>query len=212
VLLLLALFLMGCPSAQVRRFTAEPNVVCRGTQVRLSWDANADGVLSSAPADPTLGEVPKLGERLVTPPATTLYRLEVHYWFSKIARDNTVEVRAAPDGPKPLVGSVADATATCDGRTLALTIDANEKYWDSLLSVGDVARIGDRPLTVEHGGKTAELLNQDASSAFAGTTAQGRWRLSTPLSANETSASPSLPNSLAINVFTRCQPSTRGNP
>lgn len=198
--------LTGC-SAKIHALRAEPNVICQGTTARLSWDASGKGALSAQPADPSLpaAAVAKRGALTVRPSATTLYRLTLS---EKQARDTTVWVRTASSTPQPLAGTIADPSVTCDGQRLGLTVDAPAESWDPFLTIDEVRKVGDRPMRVEHDGRTAELATEGASHAFRGARAQGRWALSVPLRPGEACADPSLPNSLAISIQTTCPAST----
>jgi hypothetical protein len=204
--LLVALLLAapGC-SPGIHSFRAEPNVICNGGQATLTWAASTDGTLSSTPADSTLGPVAATGTRAVTPAATTTYRLSVARWGKTAFRDVGIEVVSAPAESKPIGASVADPSTTCEGNTLAVTVNAPASAWDARIQVATVGVAAgvNRTYHVEHAGRSADVAPGAPSTAFAGLPVQGDWRLSTPLTGSE-ACGRNVPRSLIVDVASTC--------
>ncbi len=195
---------LGC-SPGIQGFRVEPNVICGGGQATLSWIASDDGTLSSVPPDATLGPVSATGTRAVTPSAPTTYRLTVTRWGKTAFRDIGVEVVSAPAEAKAIGASVADPSTTCDGHTLAVTVDAPAAAWDARIQVATVGLAAGviRTYHVEHAGRAADISPGAPSTIFAGLPVQGSWRLSTPLAATE-ACGRNVPRSLLIEVASTC--------
>ena len=195
---------LGC-SPSIQGFRAEPNVICGGGQATLSWIASDDGTLSSAPPDATLGPVSATGTRAVTPSAPTTYRLTVTRWGKTAFQEIGVEVVSAPAVAKSIGASVADPSTTCDGHTLAVTVDAPAAAWDAHIQVASVGLAAGvtRTYHVEHAGRSADISPGVPSAVFAGQPVQGSWRLSTPLAPAE-ACGRNVPRSLIIDVASTC--------
>jgi len=199
----LLLFVLGC-SPGIQSFRAEPNVICSGAPTTLSWNASDDGTLSSTPPDATLGPVPAIGTRAVTPAAATTYRLTVKSGWKTVSRDLGVEVVSVPEA-KTIGASVADPSTTCEGNTLAVTVTAPASAWDARIQVATVGLAPgvDRTYHIEHAGRSADVSAGAPSAAFAGLPVQGSWRLSTPLAPTE-ACGRNVPRSLIIEVASTC--------
>jgi len=195
---------LGC-SPGIQGFRVEPNVICGGGQATLSWIASDDGTLSSVPPDATLGPVSATGTRAVTPAAPTTYRLTVARWGKTAFREIGVEVVSAPAEAKPIGASVADPSTTCDGHTLAVSVDAPAAAWDARIQVASVGLAAgvNRTYHVEHAGRSADISPGAPSTVFAGLPVQGSWRLSTPLAPTEVCGR-NVPRSLIIEVASTC--------
>jgi hypothetical protein len=196
---------LGC-SPGIQAFRAAPNVICGGGQATLTWIASDDGTLSSIPPDATLGPVSATGTRAVTPSAPTTYRLTVTRWGKAAFREIGVEVVSAPVEAKAIGASVADPSTTCDGHTLAITVDAPASAWDARIQVAAVGLAAgvNRTYHVEHAGRSADISPGAPSALFAGLAVQGSWRLSTPLAPTE-ACGRNVPRSLIIEVASTCQ-------
>ncbi len=196
--------LLGCKPT-IHTFRVDPNVVCPGSAVRLSWDASAGGEIAAAPPLAGLGEVPSKGEREVRPQVPTKLRFDAHNLWGTASREVDVDVRAATGTAKSIGASIADPSARCENGTLSVQVTPPDADWDARVRAAEVevpAEVA-RHYHVEHGGRSAELDPGVRSAAFAGLAVRGAWLLSTPLLAGE-SCGPELPRNLLIDVYPSC--------
>jgi len=114
-------------------------------------------------------------------------------------------VVSAPAEAKPIGASVADPSTTCDGHTLAVSVDAPAAAWDARIQVASVGLAAgvNRTYHVEHAGRSADISPGAPSTVFAGLPVQGSWRLSTPLAPTEVCGR-NVPRSLIIEVASTC--------
>src|SRR5437868_11018114 len=107
--------LCGCPPA-IYSFKAEPNRICGGDPVTLSWNASKAGVITIAQAP---GKVEPQGTAQVFPRTNSVrYHFEVSGLFGSAARDADVEIADRKTGP--IGQSISDPSATCSGSTLGV--------------------------------------------------------------------------------------------
>jgi hypothetical protein len=198
----LALAVGGC-APTIDSFRAEPNVICRGSTVRLSWVASTGGQLSSRPPTGALGNVPKEGSVDVSPEKPTTFRLDVSSLFGRASHEAGVDVRDVPSVPKQIGQSVADPSAGCDTASVWVTDNVPADFWDPQLRVGTVASSDSRSYHVEHGGKVGDVNPSTPSTAFAGLPVAGPWKLTTPLLPGE-ACGKNVPRNLVVDVYATC--------
>jgi hypothetical protein len=199
--LFLLLGLCGC-SPSIYSFKAEPNRICGGDPVKLSWNASKAGMITGAQAP---GEVESQGSAQVFPRSSSVrYHFEVSGLFGSAARDVDVEIADRKTGP--IGQSISDPSATCSGSTLAVTAVAPPELVSSNLLVGSITTLAEdkHAYHVEHAGKTADLAPGASTDAFAGLPLTGDWKLSLTLLPAEQCGTPSVPRNLGVQVFTSC--------
>lgn len=202
--LAMAVTAAGC-GPNVSAFAAKPNVICSGSQTRLSWDATKGGTLTASPPTSGTGSVESQGSVMVAPTTTTRFHLEVSSLFGQDGRDVDVSVLAASDAPKPIGRSVADPSASCDGSGVSVTAVAPLEFWDPKLRVGHVVSQDGRRYHIEHAGRSGDVAPGAPSDAFQGTDVSGEWKLKTPLESDE-ACGKKLPRSLMVGVAAACSP------
>jgi hypothetical protein len=191
-------------SPSIYTFKAEPNRVCSGDAVTLSWNASKGGLISGPQAP---GAVDAQGSAQVSPRGGTVrYHFEVRNLFGSAARDVDVEVADGKLGP--IGQSIADPSATCSGSTLGVTAVAPPELVSSHLLVGTISTLAEdrHAYHVEHAGKSADLTPGSSTDAFKGLSLSGEWRLSLTLLAGEQCGTPSVPRNLGVQVVTSCTP------
>jgi hypothetical protein len=193
----------------IQRFEAQPNVICAGTPVTLSWHASTSGELAEsplagAPSDDDTTDVDADGSREVRPRQPTKYRLVVDNWFGDAAREVDVDVRTGEE--VPIGESVAHPSAGCDATHVWVEANAPRSFWDARVRVGSVASVDDRPLRIEHGGLSDDLAAGATSTKFAGQEIAGPWKLVATLRAGESCGTPNMPRVLGFRATTACTP------
>ena len=191
---------------KINHLRAEPNVVCPGSPVFLSWDASAGGTLSATPPDSSLSDVSSAGCTRVNPRSTTRYTLEVRNLFGSDKRQVDVDVRA-DGGVKEVGASVADPSTTCSNGKLSVSVNLPRDYWAAGLTVAKAQLPAEvhREMRVEHAGHSAVLNDQSpATHEFDGVVPSGSWRLTAPLTAGEGCGTPTIPHSLSISLALGC--------
>jgi hypothetical protein len=199
--LVLGIALSAC-GPKITTFNAEPNVICGGSRVHLSWDATSPGSITASSPTEGIGDIDKHGELWVNPKATTRFHLEVSNIFGRDARDVDVSV-SQPAESKVLGQSVADASAACDVNGISVTVVAPAGFWDPKLRVAKVTSSDGRPYHVEHDGRAGDVTPSASSNAFDGAEVAGEWKLRTPLADGE-SCGKKLPRSLMIGLAPTC--------
>jgi len=193
--------LYGCSPA-IYTFKAEPNRICGGDAVKLSWSASKAGVITGAQAP---GQVEANGTAQVFPGSKSVrYHFEVSGMFGSAARDADVEVADRKTGP--IGQSISDPSATCNERTLSVVAVAPPELVSSGLLVGSITTLTEDKHTyhVEHAGKAADLAPGASTNAFEGLPLTGEWKLSLTLLPAEQCGTPSVPRNLGVQVFTSC--------
>lgn len=186
-------------------FKAEPNEICRGSQVRLTWDASKAGTLAATPTIAGMGPVASHGNQLVAPAATTHFHLEVSNLFGHAGRDVDVAVQDTSNLSKTLSRSMADSSADCDAKSFWVTAVAPPDFWDQKLKVGRVSSADGRRYHVEHAGTAGDVAPGAPSDAFNGVAVSGDWKLTTPVGAGE-ECHKNGPRSLMIEIIAACSP------
>ena len=206
VSMLLLLTCTGCPPA-IYSFTAQPNKVCNGGSVALSWNASSDGRLTALPPKGTASVVPAQGSASVAMSTVVRLHLEVSNLWGSAARDNDIEMLS---GRSIEIGqSVADPSATCAGSTLSVTATAPAQSWSATALVDNIGSLaGDKhAYHVEHAGVKADLAAGGASTrAFQGTPVVGPWLLSLTLLSGEKCGTATVPRILGVELTTTCSP------
>ncbi len=192
----------GC-APTIESLRVEPNVICRGSTVHLSWAASTGGRLSSRPLINTLGRVPKEGSLDVSPETTTTFRLDVSSLFSHKSDEVSVDVHDVPSAPKQIGQSVADPSAGCDTTSVWVTDNVPADFWDPQLRVGSVASKDSRSYHIEHDGTVGDVTPGTPSTAFAGLPVAGPWKLTTPLLPGE-ACGRNVPRNLVVEVSATC--------
>ena len=204
--MMLLLTCAGCAPA-IYSFTAQPNKVCNGGSVALSWSASTDGKLTARPPKGIPSVVPAQGSASVAPSTVVRLHLEVSNLWGSAARDNDIEVLS---GRSIEIGqSVADPSATCVGSALSVTATAPAQSWSTTALVDNIASLtGDsHAYHVEHAGVKADLAAGGASTgAFRGTPVVGPWLLSLTLLSGEKCGTPTVPRILGVGLTTTCSP------
>lgn len=193
--------LCGCPPA-IYSFKAEPNRICGGDAVKLSWSASKAGVITVAQAP---GPVEANGTAEVVPRSNSVrYHFEVSGLFGSAARDADVEIADRKTGP--IGQSISDPSAACKERTLSVVALAPPELVSSRLLVGSLTTLTEDKHTyhVEHAGKAADLAPGASTNAFEGMPLTGEWKLSLTLLPAEQCGTPSVPRNLGVQVFTSC--------
>ena len=194
----------GC--APTAKISANPNAVCAGRAVRLSWEGSSAGELTSEPASTDsagLGDVPASGSKTVHPRTTTTYRFEVGSILASRAVTTEVRVLEVPKEPVRVspTASEEDGVA-CLGDRIRATAHVPADAWDKRLRV-DLVSSGD--------GRTYKVLHQvaradvgpEASAEFRDLPLAGAWQLETALRPGEDCGA-LAPDSLSIQVSLIC--------
>ena len=202
--LLIVVLVTGC-GPKIHALRAEPNVVCSGSAVTITWSASTQATLTSRPGERLVMPVAKSGSVRDSPSAMTTYRLDVRNAFGRDARQVDVDVRT-PSEPKVVGASVADPATRCEGDTLSVEVELPAALWGGL-RVQDVRLPDDlhRTVRVERDGRVATLgPDEPRATTFAGLPAAGTWLLRTPLSSTEHCGSATVPRSLSISLAVAC--------
>jgi hypothetical protein len=196
---------LGC-TPQVKKFAVVPRDICVGTPVVVSWQSKGNALLSAQPLvdGAALGVVPASGSITVIPKQTTLFRLDVKRGFNSTSAKQEVKVRDTDSTPKTIGQSVADPSAGCNQKSVWVTDNAT--HWDPKLHVVRVVSHDGRRYHVEHQNHTGNVSATAPSTAFAGTSVNGKWLLKTALKPGEECGQASGPRSLMIDVYTTCEP------
>jgi hypothetical protein len=203
VLVLAAAPACSTPGASLR---AEPNVICPGDPVTLTWTATDSATITADPPGASgLGDVPLTGARKVSPSVTTTYTLTVRHYFKQNSSQASVDVRPDLPGSKRIGQSVSDPSADCDSSSVWVTAIAPANFWSPRLLVGRIASSDGRSYRVEHGGKSADIDPAHPSDLLRNLPVAGPWKLSTTLKSGE-ACHHNVPNTLAIDVFGVCGP------
>lgn len=193
----------GCGPA-IYSFTAQPNKVCNGGAVALSWNASTDGKITSVAPNGLPPLVPARGSASITPSTVIRLRLQVSNFWGSASRDNDIEMLS---GRSLEIGqSVADPSAKCEGNALSVTATAPAQSWSATARVDNIGSLaGDRHVYhVEHAGVTADLAPGTSTRAFQGTPVVGPWLLSLTLLAGEKCGTPTVPRILGVELTTTC--------
>jgi hypothetical protein len=155
VLCVLGLLWMATAAPQVNRFDADPGVIAAGRSAVLRWSVDHGSVA----IEPGIGQVDESrGERTVTPPATTTYKLTASRFLRSVTRSVVIVVSAlprkadlAPLKPKSIVTESprvpppriisfnADPPAVSRGQSTTLTWSVEGKL--DALSVWGIGRV-----------------------------------------------------------------------
>lgn len=191
----------GC-SPSIYSFKANPNRICGGDAVTLSWSASSSGTITGEQAP---GEVEKEGSAKVFPRAgVARYHFEVKGLFGSAARDVDVEIADRKTGT--IGQSIADPSASCRERTLSVIALAPAELVSSKLLVGAITTLKEdaHGYHVEHAGKALDLAPGATSAAFSGLPLTGDWKLSLTLAPGEECGTPAVPRNLGIQLVTSC--------
>lgn len=185
--LLLAPLLGGCVKPQILRFSTAPEVICPGDVVELDWETNGRVHLKATPEVEGLGARGGTGQQRVTVQGPTRFTLQVSRFLAG-TQFTEQEVLSPPHeleyglddtrGPSPF---------TCSEQTgvLEAGFSLEDRHFSPRVSLGRVTNMNLRALGVNKGGVSETLPEGAGSSALAGQSAQGPWRLSVPLQPGE---------------------------
>ena len=210
----------GCSPA-IYTFTAQPNKVCGGDHVVLTWNASTDGKLTvveptGLPPDklpqkvvPPSGlpsGVPAQGSASVQPSTTVRVHLEVSNLWGSAGRDDDIEVLSGRS--LELGQSVADPSAACGDGVLSVTATAPAQSWSATAQVNTIASLaGDKhTYHVKHAGVEADLAPGASTQAFQKTSVTGPWLLSLTLLDGEKCGTKAVPHTLGVELTTICTP------
>jgi hypothetical protein len=204
-------FASGC-APQIVAFDASLHRVCPGMPVEIAWKVKGDATLTASPPLPNLSSanVGSSGKMTLTPTATTTVELRATRRLGKPTSSLQQITVLGPPKAEPLIVSVADPSAGCQGDRIWGTVHAS--HFGPNVKVGMVTlHPGDgRSYEVEHGGISASVSPGVPASAFVGTVITGDWVLSSPLRPGERCGTPSLPRNLVVDVYAQCE--TEGAP
>jgi hypothetical protein len=192
-------------SPSIAFFHAEPRTICPESPVTLTWQATTSGIISGSSPVAGIGAVSASGWRRIVPRQSTILRLDVGTAFGSASRENGVDVLNIDNASKVIGQSIADPSAACDASGVSVTATAPADFWDPHLRVDRVASTDGRTYSVEHGGVSAAVTPDAASTAFSGQPVSGIWKLISALRPGE-ACGPNLPNNLMVTVFPSCPP------
>ncbi len=155
VLCVLGLLWMAIATPQVIRFDADPAAIAAGRSAVLRWSVDHGSVA----IEPGIGHVDESrGERTVTPPATTTFKLTARRFFRSVTRSVVVGVSALPRTtdvasmkpkaiatesprvpPPRIISFSADPPAVSRGQATTLTWSVEGKL--DALSVWGIGRV-----------------------------------------------------------------------
>ena len=197
----------GC-DAKVEQFAANAHYVCAGQPVQLTWRVSGAATMKAVPALPGLpdGPVREEGSATISPTSTTTIELHVTRFLGR-PTSSTEEIRVldASHDPQPLAASLADPSAGCDETKVWATV--RPQHFADDVRVATVASLAgdDRTYEVAHGDQHAVVAPGTVATQFAGMPVLGDWVITSSLRAGEACHTPSLPRSLAVDVFTQCR-------
>jgi hypothetical protein len=205
-LLATALVLGAACTAQIDRFVAAPDRICRGAGTIVSWSVQGTAELAADPPVPGTGPVEASGSRQFSLERPTRFVLTAHTLFQQ-SEPGVQQVKVFErESEQEIMGPT-----TCRPGSVVASISLPRGDADELVRVESVEIVGSRRVKVEHEGHAAALnLGQRTSAEFAGATPSGEWKLSSLLLPGEIcgDAEHSPPDALHLKITTRCREST----
>jgi hypothetical protein len=199
----MAVVAAGC-APDVRNFSASHGYICPGDAVEIAWDVKGSASIEVVPATDEVanGHVADSGTLTVHPSQPTQVQLHVTRFLGH-PTTRIQQIRMAR--PELLTVSLDDSTAGCDADSVWATVHAR-RFAPTLHASRVIAKAEDgRAYRIEHLGASASLAAGDSTTTFSALPVLGDWKLVSPLNAQETCGTPSLPPSLTIEVLTECQ-------
>lgn len=191
------LTLPGCAGPSITRFDVRPQVLCGNQSAVATWDVSGEPAINFS-----VEPVPLASGRCSAAGRETFAVDLMVQKHGKEAGKQVEVVRIADGSAEPVIFP----TSRLEGSDVVAGGEKNPTLWTSIVRVETLASCQNRPIEVEHSGKTV-LLGTDGSpsNALAGTELTGTWELRSPLNLQE-QANPRLrPKQLEIVATLRCQ-------
>jgi hypothetical protein len=195
------LFWIGCGGPSIKQFDIQPQILCEGQTATMQWRADGDLSMTFRLEPPRAGEQECAVEGFDTYALTLVARKGEEEAIQKVELG-----QLRPGATEPIL---LPATSMVDSDVVA-SGEKNAKLWDGRMEVATVAACRQRPILVQHGGKTMLLPADGTPSAeLAGTTLGGSWDLRSPLSLDEQQNPARRPKTLQVLATLRCREEKR---
>jgi hypothetical protein len=193
----LALACAGCWGPSISRFDVTPPVLCGGEKAVVTWDARGETALAIQ-EEPSEGAA---SDCLASGQETFALTLTSHSQSNEVERRvELVQLHANATEP------IALRANAVEGTNVVATGEKNPGLWESRVEVATIASCQNRPITVEHAGKSAVIVpGNEPSDALSGTPLSGAWELRSTLTDPEVKTPSLRPKELIVLATLRCR-------
>lgn len=187
---------MGCSGASITRFDITPTVLCEGERAVMTWEAKGKAAIAVQEEPSQVG-----GQDCIASGRETFaVTLAAGSGSDEVERRAEL-VQLQSNATEP----IALHTNAVQGSNVVASGNKNPALWDSRVEVESLRTCQNRPITVQHAGRSAAIGPGTTSDTLAGTSISGYWELRSALT-DEEMRTPSLrPKELTILATLRCR-------
>ena len=187
----------GCSNPSISRFDVTPPVLCDGEKAIVTWDAKGETALAVQEEASEVGA----SNCVASGQQTLALTLAAHSSSDEVERRAEL-VELQPNATEP----IALRTNAIKATEVVASGDKNPALWHKSVEVATISACQNRPITVQHDGKSAIVApGNEPSGALAGTPLSGRWELRSTLTDAEMKTPSLRPKELTVMATLRCR-------